>query len=931
MKTRRVALGATILLSLFAIGIFPAMAGDTSPMAATGKKDWTPSDVIYTEGAGQFEISPDGKRAVWVKSVPNKETDGRMSNLMLTSLATDKEVQLTRGEENVGQPRWSPDGTKIAFMSSRALPKEKMKPDTAHMQLWMIDPSGGEAWDVTAFDRGIHEYEWMGNNTIVYSAEEEPTNYEAEMKKKKDDSIVVDDATHTPPVRLFSLDVKSGKTTRITHNDDWIEGFDVSRDGKSAITVNGRELSYAWDMKVPSVFNVVDIASGQSRQVLASSKLRPHGVRWALDSSGFYLTAPYSDDPRFEYGTIEKLYFYQPSTDKLTPVDLGWENGLDFSLDVTTDGFIALLPDGPRLKPAHYLRQGDSWTHQWITGEHEKQIFDIGVSEDGKNVVYEHSTPSEPPQWYRAQLDGSNLTGVKQITHLNPQLADLKMAKAEVYQWKGANNDSVDGILFYPDDYQPGKRYPLVLAIHGGPSGVDFDGWDQSWAYPSDLFTQRGAFVLKPNYHGSSNYGLKWISSICCGKYYSLDIEDIEKGVDSLIAKGMVDADKIATMGWSNGAILSIKLSTVDPDRYKVAAPGAGEVEWISDWANVDFGQSFDTYYFGKSMPDDPELYLRLSPLLDLNKVKAPTIIFQGTEDRNVPSGEGWTYYRTLYYYNKVPVKLVLFPGEPHGPQKLSHQLRKVTDEIAWFDKYFFKAAPPENEAFKGGSPLDTALHLRDVKQSGGLYGDTAQASGSAVLIPEVVKRDKLEIGRFEVTRAQFAAFDKNYQYDAGTGNYPANRISFEQAKAYAAWLSQVTGQTYRVPNENEVAKLFEQTAQQAGENTLDYWAGYALNPDDAKRLEEKIKELPGNAPLLKAVGSFAAEGGKDETLVFDLGGNVAEWVIKADGSGVTLGGSADRAADPKARSSAADLGYTGLRIVRGAPVPAESEKAAGS
>jgi len=270
-----------------------------------------------------------------------------------------------------------------------------------------------------------------------------------------------------------------------------------------------------------------------------------------------------------------------------------------------------------------------------------------------------------------------------------------------------------------------------------------------------------------------------------------------------------------------------------------------------------------------------------------------------------------------LQYYGKVPVKFVIFPGEPHGPRKLTHQMRKVEEEAAWFDKYFFKTAPPANEAVKAGSPLDTALKAKSVVRSGGNYGVNFAGHGKSVLIPEVVKHENLEIARFEITRAQFAVFDSTYKIPSGTENYPANGIKFEQAKAYADWLSKLTGQSWRLPNENELTALWE---KRDGENTLDFWAGYPPNLDDSARLREKMKELNGNAPLLKAVGSFTGEGGEDEPPLFDLGGNIAEWAITSDGHGKRMGGSADCPANPRSDCEAAS-DYTGFRVMRGAPI----------
>ncbi len=156
-------------------------------------------------------------------------------------------------------------------------------------------------------------------------------------------------------------------------------------------------------------------------------------------------------------------------------------------------------------------------------------------------------------------------------------------------------------------------------------------------------------------------------------------------------------------MGWSNGSILSIAVSIANPDRYKVVSAGAGDVEFISDWANVDFGHAFDTYYFGKSPLEDPALYVRMSPLFKMDRVKAPTIIFFGTEDRNVPTSQGWTHYRALYHLGKVPVKFLLFPGEAHGPRQYAHQLRKVEEEMELARPVFLQDAESRERGLQEG------------------------------------------------------------------------------------------------------------------------------------------------------------------------------------------------------------------------------------
>jgi len=644
---------------------------DTAPAGAPSP--WTIDDILTAEQASQFQISPDGRWVVWVKSTVDADK-GRVSNLYLSSLTEAREVQLTRGTVAHSSPRWSPDGRLVAFLSSR--PPPEPKPDAAKTQLWVIDPSGGEPWSLTGSERGVRAFEWRDSATILFLAQEDPTRAERQNKKEKDDSHVVDDSLHEPPVRLFSLDVKDKSVRRLSANDDWISGVAVSPDGRAAVTIHDRELSYDFDQRKHPATWLWNLATGESRQLLTDYRVIPNGAWWARDGRGFYLTSDTTRHARFRTATIEQLYYFDLAAGRAVQVPLDWPRGVGGSVQPASDGVVALLADGVHLRVARLARTADKWTRQWIEGRHVPNVFSLALGKDGQTVVYQTSTAGTPPQWYRARLEGAKLTGETPLTALNPGFKSRRLPKTEVVHWRGALNQDVEGILYYPLDYEAGKKYPLILSIHGGPAGADLDAWSQSWAYPNVLLNQNGAFLLKTNYHGSSNYGLDWVESIGNGKYYDLEVPDLERGVDYVVGRGLADVGRLATMGWSNGSILTIELTTRD-QRFKAASAGAGDVEWLSDWANVDFGMAFDNYYLGKAPYEDPQLYIRKSPFFRLNQVRTPTIIYFGSEDRNVPTEQGWSHYRALQQLGNTEVKFVLFPGEPHGLQQLAHQRRK--------------------------------------------------------------------------------------------------------------------------------------------------------------------------------------------------------------------------------------------------------------
>jgi dipeptidyl aminopeptidase/acylaminoacyl peptidase len=883
------------------------------PLTAA-KPAWTPDDVILAESRRGIQLSPDGRWAVWVHVVPDKKRDAEVGHLVRLDLSTGRETILTRGPEGCLRPRWSPDGRHLAFLRPLSATR-KDSSEVAGNQLWLLDPTGGEPWPVTEWSSEILKFDWAGPNALLFAAQETPTLRAGALKDEKDDTLVVEDERETAPVRLFRVDLSSRKVTRLTDNRDRIDKLAVSPDGRYAAAIHQRSLRYTFDNKIkPAVF-LHDLHSGQARRLFAEPHWNIRHVQWSPDGRGFYAINLHNSQPRFAQAGVLHVHYYDLARNNAIPVDLDWERGLAgeseneevTSLAVTQDGFLALLADGVRNKLARYTRGGDSWRRALLTGEHGDHLFALQASADGKTLLYAYSTASTPTQWYRAALLGSRLDKPRAFADINPRLRQLSHARTEVLHWKGARGEEVEGILYYPHAYRQGTKYPLVVMIHGGPATSDLDAWEEDWITPANLVCQRGAFVLKANYHGSSGYGLKWLESITRGRYLDLETIDIEKGVDSLIARGLVDPARLALSGWSNGAILT-NLLTVRTTRYRAAISGAGNIEYVSDWANCEFGDAFDRYYLGASPLEDPLLYLVKSPFYRLDRVRTPTLILFGSADQTVPVHQGWVQYRALQQLGKTDVRFVLFPGEKHLLEKVVHQRRKVKEELAWLDRHLFDSRTRPEPPVKANSPLAWALKRRQARREGGRYGLLFKDQ----LIPETVTYGDLRLGRFEVTRAQFAAFDKSYRVEPGRENYPANGITFEQARNYCSWLSKQTGRRYRLPTAEEAEDLYGRG--EGEENTLDHWAGHAVNPDDAAQLRESLQEPGGEALLLKEVGSFRPTDG--EAAIFDLGGNVAEWVTTKEGKGALRGGSADTPADRKANKNQAAANYRGFRVI---------------
>ena len=269
------------------------------------------------------------------------------------------------------------------------------------------------------------------------------------------------------------------------------------------------------------------------------------------------------------------------------------------------------------------------------------------------------------------------------LTDPNPQVRDFALGDEEEISWKSKDGRTVGGVLVKPVGFGPGRRYPLIVQIHGGPAGADLLGFN--WGYGSQVYAGAGYMVLMPNYRGSTNYGERHKMEVA-GDYFQKGFEDIMAGVDHLIAQGLVHPDSLGAMGWSAGGHYSNWILT-HTDRFKAISTGAGTMNWTSMYAESDIQRNRQWYLGGKLPYDDFEGYWRQSPLRYIKSAKTPTLIHVVDGDPRVPRPQSEELHMALKKLN-VPTEFFVYPGQTHGIPDPRNQLTKAVAEMAWFDKW---------------------------------------------------------------------------------------------------------------------------------------------------------------------------------------------------------------------------------------------------
>lgn len=649
----------------------------------TGEQALSIDDVLGQEGASEFRISPDGATIAWVK-------DG--AELFMTDFASGQSTPVAV-EGSVSGVQWSPDGSRLSFVTDAPPPGAA---EGGAPQVWVMDSATRAVAPVSQAQQGVTGTAWSASNAILYTASDGGPN-----KDPEDDTYEVTDYSDTP-IRLFKVDLGSGATTRLTSNDDRLISISGSPDGKYAFYTRTRCAKdvyvWQWQQKIPFNNYLLDLGTGKEKQVFSKSRMLAGGGLWSPDAKTLYVIDNYSTADIFcTWLTIPRTL--DVASGQEAEPDLGWAKGLDQMSSFTygglvpvTGGFITLLANGTNPIVARYTGSGSTWKREDLTGEQQGNVFTLDAAKDGTRICYSYGTANIPAQLYAADLEAKSITDPKAFTDLNPDLKNKDLGRAEVISWTGARGDVVEGILQYPSGYQPGKRYPLVFMIHGGPAVAIRDQFGDSFEESPHLMAQKGAFVLLPNYHGSLNYGLDFQTSLTNGNYYKYPLADFDAAIDRLDDLGMIDPNRLGTLGWSNGSILGVALIARGDKRFKAASCGAGGGEWISDWGGSWFGGALIGEYWFKDPVKNPDFYTNPdnAPFYNSEKVVTPTIFYGCDKDRNVPLAMTWNTFRGIEQYGKVPVKMFVFPDETHYMALPVHMARKIEEDYRWFEKYLF-------------------------------------------------------------------------------------------------------------------------------------------------------------------------------------------------------------------------------------------------
>jgi dipeptidyl aminopeptidase/acylaminoacyl peptidase len=721
----------TILLRTTALAVAWAVAGATLAQGQSAPaRPMTFLDVQQMRNIGSPSPSPDGQWMLYTISTMDWKEARRQTDIHLVSIAdglsSTKQLTYTK-EKNEASPAWTADSKAVLFLSNREAPDSA----SSRNQLYLMRIDGGEAQRITDAREGVADFalsengEWivfrsgkageqqlyrLGMKALEKPAEQltkhptgiatwrwapdtariyftAPDAADADEKARREKKFTVNIRNmETPLASLWALDLDGNTTRRLTEDATYSVGnFEISDDGKWIAYQGGSASRYERNITAAGLYSdlyLLHTADGRIERLTKNHEVGEGGVSFSPDSRWIAFSAP---DDLTGYTMTNGRVYLRAVADRGQPFrKLGGAFDGDVSVGFwSKDGQTIFFNEGWKATNQLFALDVPKNTVRQITSE--PASLSVSRDDDSGVLLINYSDGKTPATIYTVPAIEQVATRAawKPLTDANPQVRGFALGDQEEITWKSKDGTVVGGVLVKPVGFRPGTRYPLIVAIHGGPAAADVLGFNGG--YNSQVYAGAGYAVLRPNYRGSTNYGHKHKNDIV-GNYFPPGYDDIMAGVDHLIAQGLVDPDRMGALGWSAGGHWSNWI-LVSTDRFKAISSGAGTSNWISMYAQSDV-QRNRQYYLGNKLPyDDFDAYWNQSPLKYIRKAKTPTMIHVVEGDPRVPSPQSVELHMALKQLG-VPTELFMYPGSTHGIPDPRNQLVKAVSEKAWMDYY---------------------------------------------------------------------------------------------------------------------------------------------------------------------------------------------------------------------------------------------------
>jgi dipeptidyl aminopeptidase/acylaminoacyl peptidase len=655
----------------FRVGVFLLACAALAGSAVAQEAGWTPDVMITFKRVGGTAISPDGKLIAYTVSTPLMEGEKSefLTHVWVVSADGKQNYQFTFGEKSCANPEFSPDGRYLSFTSSRG--------SDGKNQIWILRLSGGEAEQVTKAKSGVGSYRWSPDaKHIAFTMTDPPSDLEEKEKKEKRDMQVVD--ADYKYAHLYTVSVeKDGKgdrtSKRVTAGTFHVTSFDWSPDGKTIVF--SHQPNPTVDVWPSTKISLVPSDSG----TVSSLVSRPGWNSSPVYSPDGAWIAFASDNGDTKWARAFDVYLIPSAGGQ--PRKLGETPDRSFGIiGWSADGKEVYVSETDRTSPRIYaVPVNGSKPRRITTGR--GNYSGVSFSRDGTMMSFVHQQPEQAPDVY---LSSVRKFEPKKLTSVNADFPKPPMGKTEVITWTSRDGKQIEGLLTYPVNYEPGRTYPLILNIHGGPAGVFTQNFTAAGAtYPLQAFAQEGYAILRPNPRGSSGYGAEFRRANISDWGFG-DFDDNETGIEKVIEMGVAHPDSLVICGWSYGGYMT-SFTITRTNRFKAASVGAGVTNLMSFVGTADIPSFLPSYFEGEFW-DRMDVYMKHSAMFNVKNIRTPAQILHGERDARVPLSQGQELYIALKRLD-VPTEMIVYPRMPHGLQEPKFIADAGQRMIDWFNR----------------------------------------------------------------------------------------------------------------------------------------------------------------------------------------------------------------------------------------------------